>query len=923
MPEERATGVAYYPLRGGADVRRRAENVQRVALFVAAIAGFAVVLYFVTFLRFRAWQALATAGLALVSVLLSLAARRLAYRRRVDQAAYLMLGLTVLVLPAVVVFTSGLAVPVALGALLFSILLGVLVLPRRRIVWAAMAGIAGAGLAYAVDRAATWLRFDIARSGLLSVLAVGVIVVAVLIAVWQLVRAARVGTIRTRLLISFVLMVLLSAIAISGSAVLVSYNNGRQQAVGRLEAVVRFKGDDVDDWVTRMEDELASMLAEVPREGVASIQPYGDDLVLYGRALLTVAPGNEVDRISFTSSLRPLMQQAVIRSSQFDNLYLLTLEGEVIIADDPLFDGIDLADRPYFKYGLVGPYVHRPVKDSLAEGGSIFASRPLRSADGNEVYGVLVGRASLASLLEVATGRTGLTGSGRAYLVDSDYVLLDGGQEQPVYVESEGAHAALEGHQTGSGLYTNYEGIPVVGAYRWLPQLKVALLAEQNLGEALRATYVTLGINVAVAAAAVLVAVVAALRVTRSIADPLADLAETASQIAAGDLERTARVEREDETGALARAFNSMTVQLKNTIGTLEQRVADRTRYLQAAAEVGRVAGSILDMEQLTRQVADLIRERFNLYYVGLFLVDEAGEWAVLRAGTGEAGRAMLARGHRIRVGEGMIGWSVATGQARVALEAGEDAIRLATEELPDTRSEAALPLRSRGRVLGALTVQSDRPGAFDEAALAVLQTMADQVAVALDNARLFTESQEALGAVRRAYGEFSGEAWRELLTTRPRIGFRSGEEGVTSAGEVWRPEMEQALRLGRTVRGDGSGYGGRRFLAVPIKVRGEVIGVLDTYKPAAGGDWMSEEVTLLEEVAERLGVALDGARLYLDTQSRAARERLVGEITSRMRETLDLDAVLQAAVREIGERLGIAEVEVRMGMPESVDDRE
>jgi GAF domain-containing protein len=348
-----------------------------------------------------------------------------------------------------------------------------------------------------------------------------------------------------------------------------------------------------------------------------------------------------------------------------------------------------------------------------------------------------------------------------------------------------------------------------------------------------------------------------------------------------------------------------MTTQLRQILGDLEQRVAARTldlerqsAYLQASAEVGRAATSILEIDRLIRQVVELIRERFGLYYVGLFLVDSAGEWAVLRAGTGEAGQAMLARGHRLKIGGGsMIGWSVANAQARVALEAGEDAVRLATAELPDTRSEAALPLRSRGRVLGAVTVQSSWPGAFDETVIAVLQNMADQVAVALDNARLFAESQSAAETARRAYGEVSRRDWGELLGSHSDWGYRYANQSVIPAEGNWRPEMLEAIQAGEVLESST----GEPTLALPLKVRDHVVGALRFSKGGHGGNWTADEIALIETLVEQLGVALESARLYQDTQRRAARERLVNEITARIRSSTTLEAVLNSAVREIG----------------------
>ncbi|MCP4540047.1 MAG: response regulator [Chloroflexi bacterium] len=183
----------------------------------------------------------------------------------------------------------------------------------------------------------------------------------------------------------------------------------------------------------------------------------------------------------------------------------------------------------------------------------------------------------------------------------------------------------------------------------------------------------------------------------------------------------------------------------------LFEQTQHRSMQLQAAADVSKSASTILDPEELMQYVVDLIQERFGLYYVGIFLIDKAGEYAVLRAGTGEEGQHMLSAGHRFAVGDSksLIGWSVAN--AKSALDISEDAERFDNPDLPETRSEAALPLHSRGRVIGAMTIQSVREAVFSEENISVWQTMADQIAVALDNAHLFEETQQAQKAAEEA----------------------------------------------------------------------------------------------------------------------------------------------------------------------------
>lgn len=368
--------------------------------------------------------------------------------------------------------------------------------------------------------------------------------------------------------------------------------------------------------------------------------------------------------------------------------------------------------------------------------------------------------------------------------------------------------------------------------------------------------------------------------------------------------------------------------ELHTMLETHARDLERRSAYLEASAEVTRTVASYLETEPLLQQVVELIRLHFNLYYVGLFQVEETGQWAVLRAGTGQAGQAMLARGHRIRVGEGMIGWCVAYARARVALDVSTDAIRLIPAELPATRSEAALPLRSRGRVIGALTVQSDKLGTFEEAAMAALQTIADHVAVALDNARLYTESQAALEITRRAYGDLSQQAWAELLGARTDWGYRYAHRNVTPAYGAWRSEMRQAAQTRQTVLSHTGIPAGQNpqlvpgeddttqpALAIPIIVREQVVGVLGFRKGEGDRVWTNEEIALLETLAGQLGPALESAQLYQETQDRAIRERLTGQIAARIRETLNIETVLQTAAREMREALELEEAEIRIGI--------
>jgi GAF domain-containing protein/HAMP domain-containing protein len=736
-------------------------------------------------------------------------------------------------------------------------------------------------------------------------LALGLVILLALAALWLRLRTLRVRTIRSRLLIAFLGVLFVPAATILPGQVIAGFQTGRQRSIDQLESVVTLKEAAIETWLATLETDLAAVLVEEDAK----------ELLV---DLLGESSNTRLQQEAHDEFQRHLVQ-TLERTQRFDSVFLMNQRGHVVASTDLTQEGRSYRGFTFFQRGLEGEQAHLTWEWAQWWLDSV---RPIVDEDGN-VVGVLAGRASLATLNDIVLERTGLGDTGETYLISAERNVLTGlrGGRLP-YVPDEGTYGALvKERENGSGIYENYQDVPVVGVYHWIPDLLVALVAEQEQNEAFSSTYTMLAINAGVALIALFIAVLASLFIARNIATPLADLAQTSEQIAAGDLEQIAKVHREDEIGVLAQHFNSMTAQLRGLVGSLEQRVAERTSelerrstYMQASAEVGRAASSILDSDQLIRRVVGLIREGFDLYYVGLFLVDEVGEWATLRAGTGEAGRTMLARGHRLKVGEGMIGWSIAHAQARIALEAEEDVVRKVAPELPDTRSEAALPLRSRSRVLGALTIQDDQPDAFDQDTIAVLQTMADQVAVALDNARLFTEGQETLEAARRAHGELSRQDWIKLLRTRPDLGYASHEDGVAKAADVWRPEMEQALHRGATIRGDEADAGDRFPLAVPIKVRDDVIGVLDTYKPAADGEWTIEEISLLETLAGRLGEALDSARLYQDTQRRASRERLTSEIADTMRRATGVEDIIRIAVDELFDTLGTSRAFVRLG---------
>ncbi len=425
---------------------------------------------------------------------------------------------------------------------------------------------------------------------------------------------------------------------------------------------------------------------------------------------------------------------------------------------------------------------------------------------------------------------------------------------------------------------------------------------------------VALGITIAATLLAVFLA--------QAIAHPLSRLERAAQDLADGNLDVRAPESSEDEIGRLAAAFNAMAEKLKNTLNEMEERIARRTAeaerrstMVKTAAEVGHIASQIHEPERLLPQAAQLISERFGFYHVGIFLLDARGEYAVLQASNSLGGQRMLERKHRLKVeASSIVGYAIAQHKARIALDVGEDAVYFDNPDLPSTRSEMAIPLIAGGEVLGALDVQSTRPHAFSEEDFEVMQLLADQIAIAIANARLFARNQQALEDIRRAYGEVTSQAWNNLLNASRDISFASLGTDVLPIEAVWDTPSQQVMASGRPLAASQPDDKGRYRLTLPIRSGDVSLGVISAYKDDM--PWSEIEITLLENILRELGLTLESSRLFEEGRRRAQLERARAQVITRLRETLDIQAMLRVAAQEIREALDLPEVSVRVAPP-------
>jgi GAF domain-containing protein len=340
---------------------------------------------------------------------------------------------------------------------------------------------------------------------------------------------------------------------------------------------------------------------------------------------------------------------------------------------------------------------------------------------------------------------------------------------------------------------------------------------------------------------------------------------------------------------------NEELLQLKRS---LETRVVERTADLERRAEqmetIASTARSITamqELEQLLPSICRVVSEKFGFYHTGIFLLDERSEYAVLQAANSEGGQQMLQRGHRLRVGTtGIVGTVAGQGEARIALDVGADAVYFNNPDLPETRSEMALPLNIGSQTVGILDVQSKEIGAFKKEDIAVLGVLADQISVAIENARLFSQTKQALADSQTIYQQYVQQDWVHFSRSLKHKGY--AYDGIKAAPLEAAPPSPPP-----------------HALTIPIKIRGLTIGSVTIRSNNPLRTWSQNEINLAQTAADRAGLGIENFRLLTEAQRRAAKERTISDITSRIGTSVDLRAIMQAAVEELGRVMPGSEV--------------
>jgi GAF domain-containing protein/HAMP domain-containing protein len=414
----------------------------------------------------------------------------------------------------------------------------------------------------------------------------------------------------------------------------------------------------------------------------------------------------------------------------------------------------------------------------------------------------------------------------------------------------------------------------------------------------------------------------------RRFARPIVQLNEGVNRITSGELNYVVKVKSGDEVEALADSFNIMTVKVNQLVNNLEsivdertnnlmaktheleeasQKMQNRASQLAAVSVVARSVTTIRDVNQLLASVTEIISKQFGFYHVGIFLNDHVSQYAVLRAANSIGGKNMLTQGHRLRIGQvGIVGNVASTGKPRIALDTGEDAVFFNNPNLPETKSEMALPLKVGEQIIGVLDVQSTESAAFKSEDVEILSILADQVSIAIDNARLFEDAQKSTSDAQSALRQYTRSEWNTLQKSRINPGYRYTFKGV-----------EPLDRKSRT-EGQLSPEPEKSLVRIPITIHDEQIGSLGLALPA--NKVLSEdEMDIAKAIAERVALSVENARLFEETSSRAERERTVALISNKIRSTIDPELMIQTALQELQQALGASKVQI---LPYSTSDK-
>jgi GAF domain-containing protein/HAMP domain-containing protein len=469
------------------------------------------------------------------------------------------------------------------------------------------------------------------------------------------------------------------------------------------------------------------------------------------------------------------------------------------------------------------------------------------------------------------------------------------------------------------------ESQPIIANLGW------RLIIDQDSAEALRPVDTTVQTGLLTGLGVVFLAGLLAVGVAQILVRPITRLTIAASQIAAGNLEIQVPIRTTDEIGQLARAFNNMTSQLRQLIDSLEERVTSRTRRLELVATLSERLSAILELEKLLQELVNQIKDSFGYYHAHIYLLNDQQEKLVLAEGTGVAGVEMKAKGHSIQLDAptSLVARAARTGEIVRVDNVREAKNWLPNPLLPDTYSEMAVPISLEGQIIGVLDVQQDKMAGLDDGDANLLRSLANQVGVAIRNARLFTEVETALNEAREIQRGYTAQSWDRTRVTRKSVGrvqISLGESTTLGEGMIASAQQQVLSHQKPTVvalNGSQDDPATQHALVAPVMLRDVMIGDLQLHGIEPDRAWTKGELAMINGVIDQVAQIAENLRLFEETRERATQEQTIREITNKLRATSNLDALLETATRELGQHLGVRHTVLELGIEAGQNGKE
>jgi len=501
-------------------------------------------------------------------------------------------------------------------------------------------------------------------------------------------------------------------------------------------------------------------------------------------------------------------------------------------------------------------YISDPEFDESVGAYSVLIAQPVFDKQSDQLIGIIRTTYLVRALQDILEKPIGETGEADLYLPGDPPQHIHHGQYESVDTEFYN-QLVVSGNQNYAEMtYDDAESLlslaPVSSqAYNpAIDELGWFVVAHQHADEILAP--ITAQTRTALGLVIVIVAVAAGLAVglAQVLVAPISRLTATAQEIAGGDLSVQAEVTTQDEVGTLATAFNDMTAQLRNILAGLEDRVANRTRDLEIASEVGRRLSQVRATDVMLTEAVELIGERFDLYYTQVYLTDPTGRSLVLHAGTGNVGQTLLQRAHRLPIDLGSLNGIAATERRSVIVEDTEtNPLHRPNPLLPDTRSEMTIPLLVSDRVVGVLDIQSSQPGALNPENQAAFEALAGSLAIAIANAGLFEEAETARHKIEEQARRTTSSGWQSFLDAierTDRVAYTYDRESITPLPESLPEALDETT------------------LVTPIRISGASVGQLQFQRDTA---WTEDDFAISAAVAQQVAQQIENLRLLAQSE--------------------------------------------------------